>query len=399
MKRSALTASFVKELRLLSRDIHGLALLFLLPLTFILIMSLALQDMFETRGGAGVAVLVVNRDGQTQSQAFIDRLRTNDAFVLRTVAVAPGPAAARELLGREDAAFLLDVGADYETRIAALTSDDPGPLVTVTAAADTNRQIEKIFVAAVNEAVGRQRSERILERVGYPVPEGERAGSGGRVVVNYAYADDGAGKAPSSVQQSVPAWLVFALFFVAVPFSNSFIRERQVGAQRRLRSTNIGPLAQIFGKLIPYFGINQLQVVLMLAAGVWLVPALGGDALRINGSIPALVALSAVLSMAALGMALLIAVSARTTEQATLLAGLGSIVLAAIGGVMVPKFVMPEVMQRIAELSPMSWGVDGFLTLLLDGGGVVDILPELFKLTAFGAVALMLALFRYRLRE
>lgn len=399
MRRSALMASFVKELRLLSRDIHGLALLFILPLTFILIMSLALQDMFETRGGAGVAVLFVNRDGQEQSQDFIDRLKANDAFDLRAVSVQPGPEAAKALLRTEDAAFLLDVGADYETRIAELSSDDPSPLVTVTTAADTNRQIEKIFVAAVNEAVGRQRSERILERVGYPMPENEKRGTGGRVAVNYAYADAGHDAAPSSVQQSVPAWLVFALFFVAVPFSNSFIRELQVGAQRRLRTTNIGPLAQFFGKLVPYFGINQLQVVLMLAAGVWLVPLLGGDALRINGSIPALIALSAALSIAALGMALLIAVSARTTEQATLLAGLGSIVLAAIGGVMVPKFVMPEVMQRIAELSPMSWGVDGFLALLLNGGGVVDILPELFKLTAFGVVAMGLALVRFRLRE
>lgn len=399
MKRSALMASFVKELRLLSRDIHGLALLFILPLTFILIMSLALQDMFETRGGAGVAVLFVNRDGQEQSQDFIDRLKANDAFDLRAVSVQPGPQAAKALLRTEDAAFLLDVGAGYETRIAELSSDNPSPLVTVTTAADTNRQIEKIFVAAVNEAVGRQRSERILERVGYPMPENEKRGTGGRVAVNYAYADAGQDAAPSSVQQSVPAWLVFALFFVAVPFSNSFIRERQVGAQRRLRTTNIGPLAQFFGKLIPYFGINQLQVVLMLAAGVWLVPLLGGDALRINGSLPALIALSAALSIAALGLALLIAVSARTTEQATLLAGLGSIVLAAIGGVMVPKFVMPEVMQRIAELSPMSWGVDGFLALLLNGGDVVDILPELFKLTAFGAVAMVLALVRFRLRE
>ncbi|RZJ32705.1 MAG: ABC-2 transporter permease [Brevundimonas sp.] len=399
MRRSALLASFVKELRLLARDIHGLALLFLLPLTFILIMSLALQDMFETRGGAGIEVLLVNRDGQTQARDFTDRLRANGAFVLKPVSAPAGPEAAKALLRTDGAAFLLDIGPDYETRIAELSSDNPAPLVTVTTAADTNRQIEKIFVAAVNEAVGRQRSERILERVGYPIPEGEKTGAGGRVAVNYAYADQAAGAAPSSVQQSVPAWLVFALFFVAVPFSNSFIRERQVGAQRRLRTTNIGPLAQFFGKLIPYFGINQLQVVLMLAAGVWLVPLLGGDALRINGSFLALAALSTALSIAALGMALLIAVSARTTEQATLLAGLGSIVLAAVGGVMVPKFVMPEVMQRIADLSPMAWGVDGFLELLLNGGGIVDILPELFKLTVFGTVALALALARYRLRE
>ena len=55
MKRSALLASFVKELQLLARDVHGLALLFVLPLVFILVMSLALQDLFESRAGRGSA--------------------------------------------------------------------------------------------------------------------------------------------------------------------------------------------------------------------------------------------------------------------------------------------------------------------------------------------------------
>lgn len=216
--------------------------------------------------------------------------------------------------------------------------------------------------------------------------------------MTYAYAPAG-GEAPTAVQQNVPAWLVFALFFVAIPFSNSFIRERQVGAQRRLRTTNIGAFAQFFGKLAPYFVINQLQVVLMLAAGVYLVPLLGGHALQLNGDVGALIALSIALSLAALGYALLIAVTARTTEQASLTAGLGNIVLAVIGGVMVPRFVMPEGLQQIAGLSPMSWGVDGFLELFLRAGGIGDIWPELAKLAGFGLFAVALARVLYRPQE
>ncbi|HRO02303.1 MAG TPA: ABC transporter permease, partial [Terricaulis sp.] len=172
----------------------------------------------------------------------------------------------------------------------------------------------------------------------------------------------------------------FALFFVAVPFSTAFIKERQQGALKRLRSTNIGARAQFIGKLTPYFLINQVQVVLMLMAGAYLVPLLGGEALRLNGAPLGFVLLSAALSVAALGLAMLIAMLARTTEQATLTAGVGNIVLAAIGGVMVPTFVMPEAMQAIAAFSPMAWGVDGFLGLLLRGGGVLDIQSELLKL-------------------
>lgn len=398
MRRSALAASFLKEMRLLGRDVHGLALLFVLPLVFILVMSLALQDLFEARAGRGIGVLVIDRADSPQSHDLYDRLASNEAFTVRRAVTVPNDADMRRLLRGSANAFAIDIAADYESRIAELASDSPEPLVRVTAASDTTKQTELIFVAALQGAVERQRAALLMTRIGYLVPEGEEAASERRIAVSYAYAPAG-GQAPTAVQQNVPAWLVFALFFVAIPFSNSFIRERQVGAQRRLRTTNIGAFTQFFGKLAPYFVINQLQVVLMLAAGVYLVPLLGGHALQLNGDPFALVVLSFALSIAALGYALIIAVTAKTTEQASLTAGLGNIVLAVIGGVMVPKFVMPEALQQIAGLSPMSWGVDGFLELFLRGGGSADIWPELAKLAAFGLVALALARVLYRPQE
>src|SRR5690606_11953797 len=126
-----------------------------------------------------------------------------------------------------------------------------------------------------------------------------------------------AGQAPTSVQQSVPAWLVFAMFFVVIPLSNALISERQQGTLRRLRTFATSPFLPVIGKLVPYFFITQIQVALMLAVGVWLVPLLGGDRLTLGDSIPGLMLISACLSLAALGYGILIAVAARTTDQAT----------------------------------------------------------------------------------
>ncbi|MCK7498095.1 MAG: hypothetical protein MZW92_50865, partial [Comamonadaceae bacterium] len=48
--------------------------------------------------------------------------------------------------------------------------------------------------------------------------------------------------------------------------------------------------------------------------------------------------------------------------------------------------VMPPVMQQAcAELSPFSWGLEGFLDLFVRGGGVREVLPEAGQLLAFGA--------------
>jgi len=400
MRRSATLAAIVKELRLIGRDPHGLALLFVLPLVFILIMSLAMQDLYAERAGAGVGILVIDRDGGEASNALYARLAANQGFALTRVAQAPSEADLRRQLRAGQYAFAIDLPPDYGARLGeAPAAAAQTPLVRVTAAADTSRQLELIFTSALREALQRERAEILLARMGVTSLDAEDEASANRIELAYAYDGAGAAAAPSAVQQNVPAWLVFALFFVAVPFSNAFIKERQQGALKRLRSTNIGARAQFIGKLAPYFLINQIQVALMLLAGAYLVPLLGGEALQLNGSPLGFLALSAALSIAALGLAMLIAVVARTSEQATLTAGVGNIVLAAVGGVMVPKFVMPEAMQAVAAFSPMAWGVDGFLDLLLRGGGVLDIQSELLKLTAFGLAALGLAWALYRPQE
>lgn len=400
MKRSATLSSIVKELRLIARDPHGLALLFVLPLVFILIMSLAMRDLYAERTGAGIGVLVIDRDGGAQADALYNRLAANEAFALTRVSAAPPAEDIRRQLRGGQYAFAIDLPADYGTRLGeAAAAAAQSPLIRVTAAADTSRQLELIFTAALREALQRERAEVMLARMGVTSLAQEDEAAAQRIELTYAYEGEGPANSPTAVQQNVPAWLVFALFFVAVPFSNAFIKERQQGTLRRLRGANVGAATQFIGKLTPYFAINQLQVVLMLLAGVYLVPLLGGEALRINGAPLAFVLLSAALSIAALGLAMLIAVIARTSEQATLTAGVGNIVLAAVGGVMVPKFVMPEAMQAVAEFSPMSWGVDGFLDLLLRGGGVLDIQSELLKLTAFGLAALALAWALHRPQE
>jgi ABC-2 type transport system permease protein len=182
------------------------------------------------------------------------------------------------------------------------------------------------------------------------------------------------------------------MFFSVVPLANTLIGERQQGTLRRLRTLPISPSLPIIGKLIPYFFINQLQVLLMLLVGVYLMPLFGADSLTLGNSLAALALMSVSLSIAALGYGILIAVVARTSDQAATLGGVGNILLAALGGVMVPRFVMPETMQNITHFSPMAWGLDGFLDVFLRNGNVIDVLPEAGSLFALGAVAIALAL-------
>lgn len=381
-----LWACLVKESRLISRDLHGLALLFLLPLAFILVMSLALQDAFDARAGRGLAVLVQNSDGGEMAQQIADALVASDAYAA-TAASGLDRGALTELARRGDVAFAVEIGAGFD---AWLASGDGEP-VTIVVGPAVDQRSALIFTNVIRRSLAVARMTQIMTELGHE-PEGAVVPE---INVVHSYGETRRGQ-PSAVQQNVPAWLVFAVFFIAIPFSNTFIRERQLGTFRRLRTIAVSPLTQLLGKLGPHFVINQLQVATMLAVGVFVVPLLGGDALELNGSPAALVLLAVALSLAALGLALLIAVLAHTTEQATMASGLGNIVLAAVGGIMVPAFVMPTAMQSIAQLSPMAWGLDGFLVLLLHDGGIADIAPQLLKLAGFGATTLGLAWLRFR---
>ena len=158
----------------------------------------------------------------------------------------------------------------------------------------------------------------------------------------------------------------------------------------RLRSMNVSRLFLIVGKMVPYLFVNAIQVVIMIAIGRYIVPLFGGTALLPGSSFGGLVLISASVSFGAIALALFIATVARTTEQATTIGGVLNIIFGALGGVMVPTFVMPLFMQKLANLSPMSWGMEGFLDIFLREGGTVDVLPESLALFLFGVFMLTL---------
>ncbi len=126
----------------------------------------------------------------------------------------------------------------------------------------------------------------------------------------------------------------------------------------------------------------------MILVGMFVVPLFGAEALTLEGSIGALILLSFALSLSAIGLSMLIAVVIESVEQATTIGGIISILLGAIGGVMVPKFIMPDFMQTFSNVSPMSWGLEGFLDILLRREGFEAVLPEVIALSLFGVVLL-----------
>ena len=119
----------------------------------------------------------------------------------------------------------------------------------------------------------------------------------------------------------------------------------------------------------------------MLAAGVWLMPALGAGGLSLQGvDAAALLLVLLVVSAAAVGLGLWLASLMRTAAQAHTIGPLVNLLMGAFGGVLVPTFVMPAAMQQLARLSPMHWALESLLAVLVRGAGVAGVLPLLLPL-------------------
>ncbi len=209
----------------------------------------------------------------------------------------------------------------------------------------------------------------------------------------------GADVMPSSVQQNVPAWTLFAMFMISIPLSGGIIRERDGGTLVRLRTLPVSPLVILAAKVIVYMGVCLVQFGFLLLIGAQLLPRLGTASLEVGTQYGAILAAALAAGFAATGFGIMMGSINRTTEQSSVFCATAVVIAAALGGVMVPSFLMPAKMQHLGQLSPLQWGLSAFVDLFLRGGTLATVLPQLAKLAAFGAATLGVAVLVFRRRE
>lgn len=396
-----LFALIKKELLALIRDVHGLAALFLMPVVFIIIMSLALKDVYSP-AIKSLPYVVDNRDNGQLALALLSEWEQRHGKPWVSSANWADDVRSGQL------GYALVIEKDFSGTVAAEQPagnvhirliTDPG----LEAGAFAANKAELVAIATELRARALLAAARMPQRSAGAEAGALMKDSGPPVTVSAQALVDAerlaAGSRPTAVQQNVPAWLVFGMFFVVASLANLFLQERQCGALARLASLGVPTSMMIWSKALPYLAINGLQAALMLAVGVWLMPLLGGDALSLAGiHWGALMLVLLAVSMAAISLALALASLVRTYAQASAVGPIVNILMAAIGGVMVPKFVMPDVMQRLAEFSPMNWGLEGMLAVLLRGSDVAGVLQPTARLMGFATVMVIVAVLFFRRR-
>ena len=378
----------------MTRDVHGLLVLFVMPAVFILIMSMALRDTFKLSVTEKVRWQYWDEDRSEASAALLKRLPAVDGRVVLSDrdgldhALAAGKIQMGVVIGKGYAKALTD-------------TDNRRAFVTVWTEPGTPPALIGAFRAEVARALSLERMVALVDSMEEAPDEAQAIKNlGDETLFELKFRRDREGLAElTSVQQSVPAWLVFAMFFVVIPLSTIFIAEKQQGTLARLRSLQVSTTTLLAGKVVPFYLVNLAQAGLMLLVGRYVVPRLGGDALQLDIDWFAFWAMASAVSLAAIGFALAVAAVAKTTEQATTVGGVANILFGALGGVMVPKLVMPAAMQSATVFSPMAWGLTGFLDVFVRGAHIGGLMVSIGLLLAFAVLCLVVASWRIRQPE
>lgn len=377
----------VKEWRLLLRNPHGLAVLFLMPAIFVLVMSFTLKNTLLVRVDIPVIGWVLEDTGPAATQWTSEwlerysgrRFETPEALLvaLKTRQVEAGVIVRAPWLDQD--------GRPRHEQLDMWLGNRIQPAVAARLRAELSFSLLQVQMKMAAAEAGPFASVLLSS-----ASNAELLPNLGTPKVHYLYEIE-SGRTMTAVQQSVPAWLVFGMFFVVIPIAGVLIQERNDGTLIRLGTFGVSRDAVLGGKLLAFMLLNWVQLIFMLCVGHWLVPLLGGDALQLNIAFGWFLLMVVSTSTAAVGLALLIAAHTRSFEHAAALGGGINVILAAIAGIMVPRMLMPPALQNISEWSPMGWALDGMQSVFLGEPDIAFILPRAGLLMVFAAGCLSLS--------
>lgn len=410
---SKLLASVKKEFLLLIRDKIGLSILFIMPMILILVMTLVQDAAFRTINEKGIPIVLVNNDNDSLGILVKKGLSSNELCSLSdsidgrpadAVSVQKAVAEGRFLIGiiipkgateairknvtrlvsetmGEDSTVHKQIFLDDSVQIDILVDPVTKKSVLSSIMSNLREFISEVKTKVMFETFSDQVADIIPDKSKKPAHAFERSQI---IRYNEIYASTAKQKIiPNAVQHNVPAWTIFAMFFIAIPLSGSIMKEKNEGSVFRLYTMPSSYLLLVNGKIIVYVIVCTIQFLLMLSVGLYILPMLGLPALVLGNSYAGILILTMGTAFAATGYGVMVGTLAGTEHQAAIVGALSILLLSALGGIWVPTYVMPEIMRTISSFSPLNWALEGFYKLFLRGGTAGSIMTETVKLFAF----------------
>jgi ABC-2 type transport system permease protein len=367
----------IKEFLELKRDRWARFRLIVPPLVQMLVFGYAAT--FEVYH---VPTVILDRDHSQESRDLISRFSFSDRF--RIVKVAESDAEVETAINRSDAALAIVVHADF----AQLLRKGQGvPLQVIVDGTNSNTAL--IALGYLNLVVEQFAGDYTADLVRRGV--GASGGSAAKIV------QVGVEQRPWYNADLNGRWFFvpgvvgsLTLVLVVSLTASAIVREREVGTLEQIMVTPIRPAEYILGKTVPFFLIGLAEVVLVALFGtLWFrVPFIGDPLILLLGT--------CLFLLSTLGLGLLISTVSKTEQQAFAANFFVLNPMFTLSGFAFPIASMPEPLQWLSYVNPLSYYLVVIRATFLKGVGFDALWPDLLGMTVLGAALLGISILRFR---
>ena len=378
MRKGILKSMVVKEFKQMFRDTRMRIVLFAPPILMLFLFGYAVSTDVT-----GVRMAVLDEDRSQTSRAFIERFTSTEHFVPYTYLRSPREVS--PLLDRGEVELFLHVEKGFSSHIRS------GKTASVQIVVDgTDSSRAAVVVSYVNAITSDFSTEYFLQRIRSVVISKmiigvrfrQNIGLEERVMFNPDL---------SSRNFYLPGILGLLISLIAVTMTSmSVVKEREVGTMDQIVVSPIRSMEFIMGKSIPYTIVSFIDIVIIsLLTIFWFkVP--------FNGSFIFLLLSSLVFIMTSISVGLFISTISRTQQQAILSTFLYFLPSILLSGFIFPIYSMPESMQIVAYINPMTYFISIVRGVFLRGVGFFFLWMELGIMTVMGVLLFLFSSRRFK---
>ncbi len=333
--------SIKKELRVVFSDLHSIAVLFIMPVTFMLLMTFAMSgrqsDMLDS------VSIYVEQQPQQHEKLYVQYLTKLGYHFADS---------------SDSATATLSFSHTFNDNVFTSRAKN---LLVVTFSANASIPVQTIIQQHLELSFARVKLHLYMletEELDADLPLEQQMQQIVKQSDTSELITTETGSLLPVISYSIPSWLVFGIFFIVLPISITLVNEKQSGTLIRLKTFPINMYTYFFTKLTAFYCISLAQFLVLVFIGLRLVPLVVDSAPITYSQILHIIPMGLFICFSAVCFAAIFSALVKSFEQAIVLGGGINIILAALSGFMVPLDVMPPSLREVAQFSPMYWAAE-----------------------------------------
>lgn len=401
-----ITAIFKKDLKLFFSDKKGVAITFVIPIVLISLFAFAFGGgSKKTKKQNPISILVADEDQSSDTKQLIADLDSLEGLTL--IPETKNIASDKVLKGEYVAVLIFDKGFQdsiqsgstlpMELKYDAARELEMGMLQSVLMQELLGSVGKKMMKSSVTEYLDSNHAQldpTIKKRVLSDV-DSDTMGFSNTIenkvdlkMTSIIKQDNGMGDL--GLIQAVAGTAIMMLLFSIAAMGGGLLDEKEAGTLTRLLYSPLKFTDILFGKMLAGTFVSVLQLLIMMVFA-WLAFGLPifDDVLSLS-----LIILATAFAVGSFGILLVSFV--KTRPQLNGYSTIVIMLMSALGGSMLPIYIMPEFMQKLAIFTVNYWGIQGFYDVFWRKLPLMEILPKIGVLVAIGIAMTSVAVYKFK---